>query len=111
MIAANAQIERPAFLSELVDSVRCISTWSFGKVSTTSNSTRKTKPQTVAFVRSKLKSNNVVLCSASAVETNSPAPPGSARTMKAIANSAPPILTTSCTTSVQITAFMPPIAV
>ena len=34
MIAAKAQIERPASLSDLVESTRCISTWSFGKVST-----------------------------------------------------------------------------
>ncbi len=111
MIAANIQIERPASLSDLVDSVRCISTWSLGKVSTTSNSTRKMKPHTVALVRSKLKSNRCILFSAMAVEMNSPTPPCRLQMMKPIAKIAPPIFTITCTKSVQITAFMPPIAV
>ena len=75
MIAASVQIERPASLSLLVDSVRCISTWSFGNVSTTSKSTRKMKPQTVALVKSKLKSKSLVLSSAAATLKSSLNPP------------------------------------
>ncbi len=111
MIAANIQIERPASLSDSVDKVRCISTWSLGKVSTTSNSTRKRKPHTVALVRSKLKSSRCILWLAVAVCMNCPTPPCRCHTIKPITNSAPPIFTSTCTKSVQITAFMPPIAV
>ena len=42
-------------------SVRCISTWSFGNVSTTSNRIRNRNPQTVGSVRSKLKLTSFVL--------------------------------------------------
>jgi hypothetical protein len=61
MIAANIQMERPAALGESVASVRCISTWSFGNVSTVSNRIRKKKPHTVGWVRSKLKFSSLVL--------------------------------------------------
>ena len=63
MIAAKVHTERLASRADFVDSTRCISTWSLGKVNTTSKNTRKMKPQTVAWVRSKLKSNSLVLSS------------------------------------------------
>src|SRR5690606_3611497 len=108
MIAANAQIERPAALSSRVDRVRCISTWSLGKVSTTSNRTRKMKPQTVALVRSKLKSSSLVLSCAAAASNSCGRSAPECQKMKPTANTAPPNNTTTCTTSVQITALEPP---
>ena len=109
MIAANAQIERPAALSSLVDRVRCISTWSLGKVSTTSNTTRKMKPQTVALVRSKLKSSRRVFSWSDAAASSSGRSAPDCQKMKPTANRAPPNITSTCTTSVQITALEPPI--
>src|SRR5690554_4598489 len=108
MIAAKAQIERPAALSSVVDSARCISTWSLGKVSTTSNTTRNTKPQTVALVRSKLKSSSQVLSSAAAAAISCGSSAPDCQNTKPTANSAPPNITSTWTTSVQITAREPP---
>ena len=91
MIAAKIQIERPASLSDFVASVRCIRTWSFGKLSTVSNRIRKKKPQIVGLgqVEAEVEQLGLVV---RAWRCRTLAGRRASRTTKPMANIAPPIM-------------------
>ena len=104
--AVSVRIEPRAARSSGVDSTRCIITWSCGQTSVP-RIIASTEIQMFGSEKSKLHSSMRVLWPAAATRATSPSPPAP-WIIQAIANSAPPTITPTCSTSVQMTAFIPP---
>ena len=105
-IAVSVKIDPRAARTSFVESTRCIITWSCGHARVPMRMTRA-EIQMFGSEKSKLHSSNRVLWSAAATRKTSPIPPAP-WIIQPIAKSAPPTITKTCSTSVQMTAFMPP---